>query len=180
MLIPQCFVQFNTPALPLGWYIFVIFGQWMVLNWILAFSLPSIYKTYKWPSKHHISRFDMSKWWNMIKAILPHQQSLRLPLGSWQYITKTDWLTSWDFFNTTDCLLLFRQVALGEWQRHLLKTDSRRSYHNAFLCMLKTPVSELLWVKVIISSTGIVVKSTSNFLSHVLRLDNDILWFGHI
>ena len=53
--------------------------------------------------KHHITRFNLSKWRNLIRSIFTGNQiSLPAPLGPWRKMDYDTWVNTWDFFITLD------------------------------------------------------------------------------
>ena len=74
-----------------------------------------IKNNYDWPIKHHVSRYDMSKWRNLLRKIFC-ANALTLPhiLGPWTPMSQSQWVETWDFFVTADKQFLF-QNKFGLW-----------------------------------------------------------------
>ena len=70
---------------------------------------------YDWPSKHHTTRYDMSKWRNLMRKIFS-VNSLFLPstLGTWIPMSQEQWVENWDYFVTKYKQFLFEQKH-GAW-----------------------------------------------------------------
>ena len=136
---------------------------------------------FNWPMKHKINRHDMAKWRKFVRRIFHvDNRHLLQALGYWLNVDNEQWISTWDFFITSDKQFLFRRISQDTWHRYLLKPHSRRSYFTTPLVINEPPTETLLRATTRLTNHTIIVISSSPRICDALQPPQDILSFGNI
>ena len=136
---------------------------------------------FDWPQKHNITRHDMAKWRKFVKRIFCiNNTHLVQQLGPWKPMEYTGWISTWDYYTTPDREFLFHKISEDTWRRHLIKPNSRRSYHTQFLDMPPPRDTVLLRASIKASNHTLIIISLSSWSPPTVPTDHDYISFGNI